>query len=75
MPCSERTASFRSDSTSGRASPDGTGVTRPTRGDDSRCIRKGTQDENPRPQSLDVKVAARHPGIGEEVRTASDGQP
>ena len=42
MSCSAHTTSLRSDSTSGMASPEGTGVTRPTHSDDSRGVSSGT---------------------------------
>ena len=42
MSCSAQTTSLRSDSTSGLASPAGTGVTRPTHSDESRGVSSGT---------------------------------
>ena len=42
MSCSWQTTSLRSDSTSGRAMPAGTGVTRPTQWLDSRGVSSGT---------------------------------
>ncbi len=70
MSCSSHTTSCTSDSTSGRASPDGTGVTSPTHRLDSRGESTGHRDDDAPRQPGDLRVPLHHLPVGEDLRPA-----